>query len=118
MHAYSFGYCTINDLGSVKVVPFGDQPEFFELTQAEYEERFNQRWTTDAKFNVLGYGADNIFVPPLRDPKWLLSEIDRYDLLSLSLPIAPFFSESFISALGYYSLWTGFWYNNMDAAGT
>jgi len=40
-HAYNFGFCIINDLGSVNIKPFGDQPEYFELTQAEYEERFN-----------------------------------------------------------------------------
>jgi len=55
-HAYNFGFCILNDLGSVKILPLGEQPEYFELTQAEYEERFNQRWTTDSKYNVLGYG--------------------------------------------------------------
>jgi len=43
-HSYYYEQCTITDTGSVKIVPSGEQPEFSELTESEYEERFNQRW--------------------------------------------------------------------------
>lgn len=91
VHAYYYNECTLTDTGSVKIVPSGDQPQFFELTEAEYEERFNQRWFPGAESNILGYGLRNVFVPPLFQPTWLLSEFDRFQLTITSLPFAPFF---------------------------
>lgn len=49
----------MTDTGSVKYSLDGEQPRFYELTEAEYEERFNQRWKTDSYFNVIGYGPKN-----------------------------------------------------------
>lgn len=105
--------------GSFKVSVEGtERPQFFELTEAEYEERFNQRWMDSSDFNVLGYGQKNLFVPPIRTVTWLINEIDRWYLVITSSPLMPFFTEAFLKASWTGDFWNGFtWYNNAAAAG-
>ena len=60
---------------------------------------------------------DNKYVPPLQGPEWLLSELDRYSVVSRTAPWAPFMTQAFIGSLGDFSQWNGYWYNNDGAAG-
>ena len=48
------------------------------LTKEEYEEKWGQRWKLAEDENVLGYGPENPYIPPLTRPTWLLSVFDRH----------------------------------------
>jgi len=61
---------------------------------------------------------NNLFVAPLREPTWMLSEFDRFLLTITSIPFMPYVSESFVVALGTRDAWNGVWYNNAQASGS
>lgn len=120
---YYYGICYPNPYlggtGSLKIEEgSGDRPEFYELTEEEYEERFNQRWKDTSDFNVLGYGRKNPFIPPIRKVNWMVNEWDRWTLALRTPWFMPFLSEAFIKAFYTRDYWNGFtWYNNAQAAG-
>ena len=62
--------------------------------------------------NVIGYGNNNRYIAPLKNPTWLLSEMDRFDLVEFTSPFSPVMTEGFISAIGELGTFDGFWYNN------
>ena len=39
---------------------------------------FPGNWKKDADKNEVGYGADNKFVPPIKEPKTVLGLIDKW----------------------------------------
>ena len=39
------------------------------LSKAEYEKRFGQRFKMGSATNAVGFGKDNLYVPPLRNFK-------------------------------------------------
>ena len=115
---YQFGECARTSSGSLKIAPLRRMGDDYDLTAEEYEERFRQRWELGSRFNKLGYGPENKFVPPLFKPRWLLSEIDRFTLVFWSWPLAPFFTREFLTSLGNFGDFTGYWYNDAEAAGS
>ena len=96
-------------------------PDYWKtISQQDYEKRFNQRYELDDPENVIGYGVNNPYLPPLNMPTWLLSVLDRHLLLSMSLLIYVSIQgfNAFWVGLGNGDTWDGFWYNNPAAAGS
>merc|ERR1711935_874788 len=102
-------------LATVTTVASGK--EYWQITEAEYENRFKQRMDYNAKDNAIGYGPKQRYVPPLMKPKWMLSELDRFFITITSNPFHAFISEGFLKGLGNGDSWDLFWYNNAEAAG-
>lgn len=101
-----------------KESPTQNGKEFWQISKAEYENRFKQRMDYNAVDNAIGYGPKSRFVPPLYKPKWMLSELDRFFLTLASNPLHSFISQGFIKGLGNGDSWDLFWYNNAEAAGS
>ena len=74
----------------------------------------------NANENVLGYGPDNPYQPPLYVPPWLLSILDRHVLLTFNVPLVSWSQAiyAFWVGIGNGDSWDGFFYNNSTAAGT
>ena len=70
--------------------------------------------------NVLGYGPNNPYIPPLVNPRWLLSVLDRRVLLTFTFPLITYMMAgwSFWTGLGNGDSYDGFFYNNAGAAGS
>lgn len=66
---------------------------------------------------MLGYGRKNAFVPPIRDPTWLVNEIDRFLLTIETPPFITFMTAAFLRAVGTGDALSGAWYNNAAASG-
>lgn len=82
------------------------------------------RWTPRGEgypHNIIGYGKENPFIPPLKEPQTLLGVIDRHHVIELTGgPIIYFFMHTMfelINVLGTADLFDGYWYNNPKAIG-
>ena len=89
------------------------------VSQEEYEKRFNSRYTYADTENIAGYGVNNPYLPPLAQPSWILSIVDRHVLLTFSYPLLLTFAglNAFIQGLYNGDTWDGYWYNNSVAVG-
>lgn len=83
------------------------------------------RWTPRGEGypqNIIGYGMDNPYIPPLQQPKTLLGAIDRHEVIRWTGgPMMYFFMYTMfdiLNVLGTGDIWDGYWYNNQRAIGT
>ena len=92
------------------------------LSKEKYEERFWQRYGANLPNNVLGYGPDKPFVPPIKEPKSILGWIDRRTLLkNTNGPLTLFFDHTLwemLASTGNGDVLDTRWYNNANAAGS
>ena len=70
--------------------------------------------------NVVGYGPDNRFQPPLFNPDWMLSIMERHILLTFTFPLITIggTTTSIINGLTNGDAYDGYYYNSAGAAGT
>ena len=96
------------------------QLEYEGITSEEdYENRWMQRKDMTAGENVLGYGPNKKFRPPLYNPQWMLSIIERHWLLTTHLPLFEWGGVlgAFVNGLMNGDSFDGYFYNSPGAAG-
>ena len=103
-------YCNENNRGNCHTT----------ITQEEYEKKWYQRFHTNAPENVVGYGPDNRYIPPLFNPDWMLSIFERHTLLTFSFPLLEISGTftSLVNGLGNGDTYDGYFYNSAGAAGS
>ena len=87
-------------------------------SKKKYEARFWDRFQPHDGQNIPGYGVDNPWIPPIRNPESLITIYDRWTLTSrfgYNPLIVAFWSMVIHLASG--DSWDGYWYNNWAAAG-
>jgi len=71
--------------------------------------------------NIIGYGKENPFIPPLRKPETLIGAIDRHTVIQMTGgPFLYFFMHTMwdiFDVLGTGDALDGYWYNNSTAIG-
>merc|ERR1712100_178192 len=109
MDKYFIGYVKEDD-GSTKEIK----------NQGSVDDRFPQRYDSGWPNNVLGYGANNPWIPPLERPTTLLGWIDRHLVVLLTCPLMYFFTNTlWIMLANTYNgdFLDGYWYNNAQTVG-
>ena len=93
-----------------------------DLNKIEYEERFWQRYGTHLPDNIIGYGKDKPWIPPLQTPTTLIGYIDRRELLLETWgPLVYFMKKTMwelLENVGKGDVWDLYWYNNPEAVGS
>jgi hypothetical protein len=85
----------------------------------KYEARFWYNYNDDDPENIVGYGVNKPWVPPIKTPESLIAIWDRYSLVAF--PISnPFWEgvSAWAEGLGTQDSPDGYWYANSAASGS
>lgn len=118
-NGYKFDFACDPIITDEEKEPEDKGQEKYNASKDKYESRFWDNYKATDTENIVGFGVNKPWIPPIANPESLLTIYDRFVLTSETMGNPLFITlDTWIKGYGPGDSWDGYFYNNAKASGS